>query len=80
MFTCLFLSFYIYYVGTHGYIAQEFQNLGHMSESCDTYSLGVLILVVATGLPVYGEHEHDHVRDVVGDLLDDLKEQAVTLC
>ena len=45
-----------------------------MSEACDTYSLGVLILVVTTGLPVYANHEH--VRDVVGDLLDELKEQS----
>ena len=47
-------------IGTYGYIAKEYEHTGMISASCDVYSLGVIILRVTTGLPVYHDGPSDH--------------------
>jgi serine/threonine protein kinase len=61
-------------IGTPGYIAQEFERRGHMSPSCDVYSLGITLLVVITGLPVWNEEEGEAIRGAVQCELEDLKQ------
>ena len=58
-------------MGTPGFIAKEFMEVGHMSGACDVYSFGVLVLVVLSGLPVYADGEH--VRDRVEIALEEVK-------
>lgn len=60
-------------IGTPGYIAKEFMETGHMSPACDVYSLGVTILAVATGLPVY--KDGNHLPDLVAYLRRNLESQ-----
>lgn len=43
-------------LGTPGYIAPEVSSGGHVSAASDVYSLGVVILQVASGLPVRVPH------------------------
>ncbi|KAK9842331.1 hypothetical protein WJX81_007193 [Elliptochloris bilobata] len=38
-------------VGTHGYVAPEYARTGELSQASDTYSVGVLLLELLTGLP-----------------------------
>lgn len=61
-------------IGTSGYIAKEFEQRGHMSASCDVYSFGITLLVVITGLPAWNKEEHEAIRDVVADELNDVKQ------
>lgn len=56
--------------GTPGYVANEFNDRGHMSAACDMYSFGVLLLVTVTGAKPYANREH--LRETVEDALEDI--------
>ncbi|CAI5467200.1 unnamed protein product [Closterium sp. Yama58-4] len=59
--------------GSVGYVCPEYSSTGVLNSKCDVYSLGIVILETATGLPPQIEDQHlgtsTHIRDLVSALL-----------